>query len=112
VKECGDFVATVLDIVTIEEQQVVILDTSIETHLLDVAIINQRLKVRGTQSSATPYFYQLTGNSCLQGDIIGDYFFIDKLNIGDSVVFEDMMGYSMVKMTEFNGMQNAEFIVI
>jgi carboxynorspermidine decarboxylase len=112
VKGCGDFVATVLDIVTIAEQNVVILDTSIETHLLDVAIVNQRLKVRGTQSESTPYFYELTGNSCLQGDIIGEYFFIDKLNIGDRVVFEDMMGYSMVKMTEFNGMENAEFILV
>jgi len=112
VKRCGDFITTVLDIVPVAEQNVVILDTSIETHLLDVAIVNQRLKVKGTQSSSTPYFYELTGNTCLQGDIIGEYFFIDKLNIGDSVVFEDMMGYSMVKMTEFNGMENAEFILV
>jgi len=111
-KGCGEFIATVLDIVTVAEQNVVILDTSIETHLLDVAIVNQRLKVRGTQSFSTPYFYELTGNSCLQGDIIGEYFFIDKLHIGDRVIFEDMMGYSMVKMTEFNGMENAEFILV
>jgi len=111
-KGCGDFITTVLDIVPVAGQNVVILDTSIETHLLDVAIVNQRLKVRGTQSFSTPYFYELTGNSCLQGDIIGEYFFIDELKVGDSVVFEDMMSYSMVKMTEFNGMENAEFILI
>jgi len=111
-KGCGEFISTVLDIITVAEQKVVILDTSIETHLLDVAIVNQRLKVRGTQSSATPYYYELTGNTCLQGDIIGEYFFVDELDIGDRVVFEDMMSYSMVKMTEFNGMENAEFIVI
>jgi carboxynorspermidine decarboxylase len=111
-KGCGEFIATVLDIVTVAGQNVVILDTSIETHLLDVAIVNQRLKVRGTQSSATPYFYELTGNSCLQGDIIGEYFFKDELQIGDRVIFEDMISYSMVKMTEFNGMENAEFIVL
>jgi carboxynorspermidine decarboxylase len=109
---CGEFIATVLDIITVAEQKVVILDTSIETHLLDVAIVNQRLKVRGTQSSSTPYYYELTGNTCLQGDIIGEYFFVDELEIGDKIVFEDMMSYSMVKMTEFNGMENAEFIVI
>ena len=72
---------------------------------------NQRLKVEGTQSFSTPYFYELAGNSCLQGDIIGEYFFLKKLEVGDEVVFEDMMGYSMVKMTEFNGMENASFIV-
>ena len=111
-KDCGEFITTVLDIVTVAERQVVILDTSIETHLLDVAIVNQRLKVKGTQSSATSYFYELTGNSCLQGDIIGEYFFEDELKIGSRVVFHNMMSYSMVKMTEFNGMENAEFILL
>ena len=107
---CGEFITTVLDIVSIWGVNVVILDTSIETHLLDVAIVNQRLKVIGTQAESTPYFYELSGNSCLQGDLIGEYFFQHELNIGDQVVFENMMGYSMVKMTEFNGMQKAEFL--
>ena len=111
-KNCGDFITTVLDIVRVGEENVVILDTSIETHLLDVAIVNQRLKVKGTQNFSTPYFYELSGNSCLQGDIIGEYFFIDELKVGDKVIFEDMMSYSMVKMTEFNGMENAEFILV
>ena len=111
VKGCGDFITTVLDIVTISGKEVVVLDTSIETHLLDVAIVNQRLKVKGTQSFSTPYFYELAGNSCLQGDIIGEYFFQKKLEIGDKIIFENMMGYSMVKMTEFNGMEKARFIV-
>ena len=100
VKDTGEFVTTVLDIV----DNIVILDTSIETHLLDVAIVNQRLKVRGTQSNSTPYYYELTGNSCLQGDVIGEYFFEEELQIGDEVIFEDMMAYTMVKMTQFNGM--------
>ncbi len=107
VKKTGVFVSTVLDIV----DNIVILDTSIETHLLDVAIVNQRLKVRETQSSNTPYYYQLAGNSCLQGDIIGEYFFKSALEIGDHVIFEDMMGYSLVKMTEFNGMKLANFLI-
>ena len=107
VKRTGVFVATVLDIV----DNIVILDTSIETHLLDVAIVNQRLNVRGTQNSATPYYYELAGNSCLQGDSIGEYFFKSPLEIGDQVIFEDMMGYSLVKMTEFNGMKLANFLI-
>ncbi len=107
VKDTGEFVTTVLDIV----DNIVILDTSIETHLLDVAIVNQRLKVKGTQSSSTPYYYELTGNSCIQGDIIGEYFFEKELSIGDEVIFEDMMGYSMVKMTQFNGMEFAKLAI-
>jgi len=101
VKDTGEFVTTVLDII----DNIVILDTSIETHLLDVAIVNKRLKIRGTQSNSTPYYYELAGNSCLQGDIIGEYFFLEKLHIGDTVIFEDMMSYSMVKSTQFNGMK-------
>lgn len=107
IKGCGEFVTTILDIIEEENHSIVILDTSIETHLLDVAIVNLKLKVQYTQNEPTPYHYTLTGNSCLQGDIIGEYFFTHKLEIGEKVVFEDMMAYSMVKMTEFNGMERA-----
>jgi carboxynorspermidine decarboxylase len=109
-KGCGEFISTVLDIIYIAGVNVVILDTSTETHLLDVAIVNQRLKVKGTQSESTPYFYELSGNSCIQGDLIGEYFFQKPLSVGDKVIFEDMMSYSMVKMTEFNGIKKASFI--
>lgn len=110
-KGCGEFITTVVDILPRGEGAVVILDSSTETHLLDVAIVKQRLKVKGTQSDSTPYFYELTGNSCIQGDVIGEYFFKEPLSIGDRVVFEDMMGYSMVKMTEFNGIEKAPLLV-
>ena len=112
VNSCGDFVTTVLDIVEVAGEKMVILDTSTETHLLDVAIVHQRLKVEGTQSESTPYFYTLTGNSCLQGDYIGEYFFLEPLKIGSKVRFKNMMGYSMVKMTEFNGMEKAKFLIV
>jgi len=108
-KGCGEFVTTVLDIVNVGEHKVAILETSVETHLLDVAIVNLRLKVKGTQADSTPYFYELAGNSCMQGDYIGEYFFKEDLEIGSQVIFEDMMGYTMVKMTEFNGMEKANF---
>ena len=111
-KGSGDFVCTVLDIVNIANNKVVILDTSVETHLLDIAIVNLRLKVKGTQADSTPYFYELAGNSCIQGDYIGDYFFKEELKIGSKVIFEDMMGYSMVKMTEFNGIPKAKLYLL
>jgi len=110
-KGCGEFISTVIDIIHISGVNVVILDTSTETHLLDVAIVNQRLHVKGTQSESTPYFYVLSGNSCIQGDLIGEYFFKESLSIGDKVIFEDMMGYTMVKMTEFNGIEKANFVL-
>ena len=108
-KGCGDFVSSVLDIVKYDSLNIAILDTSIETHLLDVAIVKQRLKVKNTQVDANAHLYELSGNSCLQGDIIGKYFFTKELQIGDKLVFQDMMPYTMVKMTEFNGMEKAKF---
>jgi len=109
VKNTGSFIVTILDIIQIAGVNIVIVDTSTETHLLDVAIVNQRLTINGTQRESTPYFYEISGNSCLQGDLIGEYFFQKPLKIGETITFEDMMGYSMVKMTEFNGMSKANF---
>ena len=109
-KECGEFVASILDIITIEHKKIAILDTSIETHLLDVAIVNQRLKIKGAKNHPTPYVYELTGNSCLQGDIIGQYAFSSPLKVGDEIIFEDMMSYTLVKMTQFNGIKPPNMI--
>ena len=50
-----------------------------------------------------PHVYRLGGLTCLAGDIIGDYAFHEKLEVGSKVVFTDMAIYSMVKTTTFNG---------
>ncbi|MET0051548.1 MAG: carboxynorspermidine decarboxylase, partial [Candidatus Thiodiazotropha sp.] len=52
---------------------------------------------------AKPHTYRLGGMTCLAGDIIGDYAFDQPLQIGDQVIFEDMILYTMVKTTMFNG---------
>ena len=49
------------------------------------------------------YMYRLAGNTCLAGDIIGDYSFDKPLEIGDKIILEDMIHYTMVKTTTFNG---------
>jgi carboxynorspermidine decarboxylase len=43
------------------------------------------------------------GSSCLAGDFLGDYAFSHDLSVGDRIIFEDMMHYTMVKTTMFNG---------
>jgi carboxynorspermidine decarboxylase len=43
------------------------------------------------------------GNSCLAGDYIGDWSFDKELKPGDLIVFEDMIHYTIVKSTMFNG---------
>jgi carboxynorspermidine decarboxylase len=47
--------------------------------------------------------YRLGGMTCLAGDFTGDYSFDKPLEIGDKVVFDDMIHYTMVKTTTFNG---------
>ncbi|SFV49957.1 Carboxynorspermidine decarboxylase, putative [hydrothermal vent metagenome] len=109
VKESGVFVTTVVDII---DNSIAILDTSIEAHMLDIAITKISPEVVGASKDSGEYRYQLTGMSCIAGDIIGDYYFDKPLKIGDRVIFADMMGYSMVKQTEFNGIEKAEFRLV
>jgi carboxynorspermidine decarboxylase len=50
-----------------------------------------------------PCTYRLGGNSCLSGDWIGDWSFPRPLQVGDPIVFDDMIHYTTVKTTMFNG---------
>lgn len=108
VKDTGYFITTILDIIP-GEIPIVILDTSIEAHLLDIAITKQKPAVKGTTHHPTPHHYQLSGMSCIAGDTIGNYYFEKALEVGESIIFENMMGYTIVKQTEFNGIKKAGF---
>ena len=55
------------------------------------------------QPGEKKYTYRLAGNTCLAGDVIGDYSFDTPLRIGDRVTFLDMALYTMVKTNTFNG---------
>jgi carboxynorspermidine decarboxylase len=52
---------------------------------------------------AYPYRYRLGGQTCLAGDVMGDYSFKQPLQIGQRLLFDDMSHYTMVKTTTFNG---------
>ena len=103
--ETGTLIATVLDIVH-NGMDIAILDTSAEAHMPDTIIMPYRADVRGAGEAGEKKFtYRLAGNTCLAGDIMGDYSFDKKLNIGDKIIFEDQMHYTMVKATTFNGIK-------
>ena len=53
-----------------------------------------------------PFCYRLGGNSCLSGDFMGSWKFDHELQIGENVVFEDMMHYTTVKTNTFNGISH------
>jgi len=103
--ETGTLIATVLDIVH-NGIDIAILDTSAEAHMPDTIIMPYRAEVRDAgEAGKKAYTYRLAGNTCLAGDIMGDYSFDTPLKIGDKVIFQDQMHYTMVKATTFNGIR-------
>jgi len=103
--ETGTLIATVLDIVH-NGMDIAILDTSAEAHMPDTIIMPYRAEVHDAGvAGEKKYTYRLAGNTCLAGDIMGDYSFNSPLQIGDKVIFEDQMHYTMVKATTFNGIK-------
>lgn len=103
--QTGPLIATVLDIVH-NGIDIAILDTSAEAHMPDTIIMPYRADVRNAaQAGEKAYTYRLGGNTCLAGDIMGDYSFDEPLQIGQHIIFEDQMHYTMVKATTFNGIK-------
>lgn len=101
--ETGTLITTVLDIVH-NGMNIAILDSSAEAHMPDTILMPYRAEVQGAGiSGEKKYTYRLAGNTCLAGDIMGDYSFNTPLKIGDKIIFEDQMHYTMVKATTFNG---------
>lgn len=99
----GYNVTTVLDIVE-NGITTLILDTSASCHMPDVLEMPYRPPLKDSGEAGEKAFtYRLSCNTCLAGDIIGDYSFDHEIQIGDRLYFEDMAIYSMVKNNTFNG---------
>ncbi len=109
--QTGPLVASVLDIVH-NGIDIAILDVSAEAHMPDTLAMPYRAEVRGAgKAEEKKYTYRLAGNTCLAGDIMGDYSFDEPLKIGDKVVFEDQIHYTMVKSTTFNGVKHPSIAI-
>jgi len=99
----GYLVSEVLDIVD-NGMQIGILDASAACHMPDVLEMPYRPNIIGAgMPGEHEYTYRFGGNTCLAGDIIGDYSFKEPLKVGDRLVFCDMAHYTMVKNNMFNG---------
>lgn len=99
----GFLVSEVLDVVH-NECNIVITDASAACHMPDVLEMPYRPPIHGAGlPQEKRYTYRIGGNTCLAGDIIGDYSFDKPFLIGDRIMFEDMAIYSMVKNNTFNG---------
>jgi carboxynorspermidine decarboxylase len=103
----GDLVATVLDIVENKGVKTAMLDVSFSCHMPDCLEMPYKPAIVGaTDAVAGKPTYRMGGNSCLAGDFYGDWSFEQPLQPGDRIIFEDMIHYTMVKTTMFNGVSH------
>ena len=103
----GELVSSVVDVVENHGVKTAILDVSFACHMPDClempykpAIVGATDEVEGKPT------YRMGGNSCLSGDFYGSWSFAKELSVGDKVVFEDMIHYTTVKTTMFNGISH------
>lgn len=112
VYDTGYLVASVIDIVE-NGKQIAILNTSATTHMPDVLEMPYRPPLYGSgMPDEKRYNYILAGKTCLTGDVIGEYSFDSPLSIGDKLIFTEMMQYTMVKNTTFNGMPLPDIAIL
>jgi carboxynorspermidine decarboxylase len=110
--QTGTLISEVVDIVE-NDDKIAILDISATSHMPDVLEMPYRPDVRGAgKAGEKTYTYRLGGNSCLAGDAIDLYSFDHELQIGERIIFEDMMHYTMVKTTFFNGVEHPSIGII
>ncbi len=110
--QSGVLVTSVVDKIY-NGMEIAILDISAEAHMPDTIIMPYRAKVRNAgRKGEKKYTIRLGGNSCLSGDIMGDYSFDESLKVNDKIIFEDQMHYTIVKNTTFNGVRLPSFGIL
>lgn len=110
--QTGVLVSTVIDIVHHGNIPTAMLDVSFTCHLPDCLEMPYKPMVLGSVEHKTEFEYNLGGMSCLAGDFIGTWFFNQALKIGDKLVFDDMIHYTMVKTSTFNGINLPDIGII
>ena len=100
----GVLVSTVEDIVENKGIKTAVLNVSFACHMPDCLEMPYKPAIVGaTDEKAGLPTYRMGGNSCLSGDFCGNWSFEKPLCVGDRIVFEDMIHYTTVKTTMFNG---------
>lgn len=113
--QTGPLVSEVVDIVSNDGIKTAILNVSFTCHMPDCLEMPYHPAVRGAETiedareqgvEREACVYRLGGNSCLSGDYMGYWKFAAPLQIGDTVIFEDMIHYTTVKTNMFNGIHH------
>lgn len=105
--QTGFLVSKVQDVINSKGVNVAMLDVSFSCHMPDCLEMPYKPKIlNATDAVEGKPTYRMGGNSCLAGDFLGDYSFDEPLEPGDQLVFDDMIHYTMVKTTFFNGVNH------
>ena len=114
--QTGELVSQVVDVVEDKGIRTAILNVSFTCHMPDCLEMPYKPVVRGAKivdiddSDGQPedslYIYRLGGNSCLSGDFMGSWQFDHELQVGENIIFEDMLHYTTVKTNMFNGISH------
>ena len=115
--QTGPLVSQVVDVVENKGIRTAILNVSFTCHMPDCLEMPYWPVVRGAEalpnqdgdpdgSSTDGFVYRLGGNSCLSGDFMASWRFDHELQVGENIIFEDMIHYTTVKTTMFNGISH------
>ena len=115
--QTGPLVSHVVDVVEDHGVRTAILDVSFTCHMPDCLEMPYMPDVRGgilLEGEEPPVgenVYRLGGNSCLSGDFLGYWQFDHELQVDEEIVFEDMIHYTTVKTTMFNGIRHPDIAI-
>ena len=103
--QTGYLKSEVVDLIDSQGVHVALLDVSVSNHMPDCLEMPYKPHILDGhfEPVADKPMYKMGGLTCLAGDYLGDYSFDAPLKVGDRIVFDDMIHYTMVKTTTFNG---------
>lgn len=115
--QTGPLVSHVVDVVENKGLKTAILDVSFTCHMPDCLEMPYWPTIRGAETIEGEYgegenIYRLGGNSCLSGDWMQSWKFDHALQIGETVIFEDMIHYTTVKTCTFNGITHPDICLL
>lgn len=119
--QTGPLVASVVDVVENKGIRTAILNVSFTCHMPDCLEMPYQPAVRHAEALPADYVktaapsehvYRLGGNSCLSGDFMSCWRFNHELQVGETIIFEDMIHYTTVKTTMFNGIHHPSIALL
>lgn len=116
--QTGPLVSQVVDVVENKGIRTAIVNVSFTCHMPDCLEMPYQPEIRGARSlpmdadASLPHVCRIGGNSCLSGDFMGMWQFDHELQVGENVIFEDMLHYTTVKTCMFNGISHPSIALL